>query len=74
MNIHDTVCQLNGSTSVIKRILDNTWLRDRIGGGGGEYASCYFEFCTGEKFALLHVAWTFNCCFRNALTIFFFFI
>ncbi|KAM1794494.1 hypothetical protein ACFX11_034961 [Malus domestica] len=47
VNIHDTGYQLNGSTHVISKFIDDAWLCDRVGISGGASASCYFDIYTG---------------------------
>lgn len=67
--LHDSGYRINGSTLVISKFINDTWLRDRVGISGEASASCYFDIHTGTNLLGYKFAWTLNFCLRTSLSL-----
>lgn len=67
--LHDSGYRINGSTLVISKFINDTWLRDRVGISGEASASCYCDINTGANLLSYKFAWTLNFCLRTSLSL-----
>lgn len=67
--LHDSGYRINGSTLVISKFINYTWLHELVGISGEASASCYFDINTGTNLLGYKFAWTLNFCLRTSLSL-----